>query len=94
MSDDTKSETNETEETKSESPPPRRNRGWVRYIILVLVLGVGGYWGFQEVHSRFTQEALLWVCFSTASSQSFSSKSKVCTGVVVDGGVSWAVGGV
>jgi len=54
VSDDTKSETNETEETKSESPPPRRNRGWVRYIILVLVLGVGGYWGLQEVHSRFT----------------------------------------
>jgi len=54
VSDDTKSKTNETEETKSESPPPRLNRGWVRYIILVLVLGVGGYWGFQEVHSRFT----------------------------------------
>ena len=56
MSDDTKSETDETEEKKTESAPlpSRRNRGWVRYIILLLVLGIGGYWGFQEVRGRFT----------------------------------------
>ena len=56
MSDDTKSETEETEPKTTESapPPPRRNRSWIRYIILLLVLGVGGYWGFQEVRSRFT----------------------------------------
>lgn len=56
MSDDTKSESNESEEKSTETapPPPRRNRGWIRYIILLLVLGVGGYWGFQEVRSRFT----------------------------------------
>ena len=56
MSDDTKSESDETEETKTETspPPPRRNRGWIRYVILILVLGVGGYWGFEEVRSRFT----------------------------------------
>jgi len=56
VSDDTKSETEETEPKTTESapPPPRRNRSWIRYIILLLVLGVGGYWGFQEVRSRFT----------------------------------------
>lgn len=53
MSDDTKSETEE-KTTESPPPPPRRNRGWIRYVILLLVLGVGGYWGFQEVRSRFT----------------------------------------
>ena len=56
MSDDTKSEPENTESKITESaPPPRRgNRGWIRYIILLLVLGFGGYWGFQEVRSRFT----------------------------------------
>lgn len=55
MSDDTKSESEKTEDKAAESPPPpRRNRGWIRYAILILVLGVGGYWGFQEVRSRFT----------------------------------------
>ena len=56
MSDDTKSESDETEKTKTETSPPspRRNRGWIRYVILILVLGVGGYWGFEEVRSRFT----------------------------------------
>lgn len=56
MSDDTKSESEKTEDKTADSapPPPRRNRGWIRYVILLLVLGVGGYWGFQEVRSRFT----------------------------------------
>ena len=55
MSDDAKSETDDTESKPKEAPPPpRRHRGWVRYLILILVLGVGGYWGFQEVRSRFT----------------------------------------
>ena len=56
MSDDTKSETEESgvKTTESAPPPPRRNRGWIRYVILILVLGFGGYWGFQEIRSRFT----------------------------------------
>lgn len=55
MSDDSKSEEDKTESKPQETvPPPRRHRGWIRYIILLLVLGVGGYWGFQEVRSRFT----------------------------------------
>ena len=55
MSDDTKSETEESGVKTTESaPPPRRNRGWIRYVILLLVLGFGGYWGFQEIRSRFT----------------------------------------
>ncbi len=53
--DDAKSEQKSAGNKTAESPPPpRRNRGWVRYLILLLVLGVGGYWGFQEVRSRFT----------------------------------------
>lgn len=53
--DDTKPEKEGTDNKITESvPPPRRNRGWIRYIVLLLVLGVGGYWGFQEVRSRFT----------------------------------------
>jgi membrane fusion protein (multidrug efflux system) len=55
VSDDAKSEQSDTEKKATEPvPPPRRHRGWIRYIILLLVLGVGGYWGFQEVRSRFT----------------------------------------
>ena len=53
--DDAKSEKEGTDKKITESvPPPRRNRSWIRYVILLLVLGVGGYWGFQEVRSRFT----------------------------------------
>jgi membrane fusion protein (multidrug efflux system) len=53
--DDKKQEQEDAEKKVMDSaPPPRRNRGWIRYLILILVLGVGGYWGFQEVRSRFT----------------------------------------
>ncbi len=53
--DDAKADQEGGEKKATDSaPPPRRNRGWVRYVILLLVLGVGGYWGFQEVRSRFT----------------------------------------
>jgi len=34
--------------------PVRRKRSWFRYIVLLLVLGGGGYWGVQEISSRFT----------------------------------------
>ena len=34
--------------------PAKGRRGWVRYLVLVFVLGIGGYLGFQEIRSRFT----------------------------------------
>lgn len=53
--DEKKPETGDADKKTAESvPSPRRHRGWIRYVILLLVLGVGGYWGFQEVRSRFT----------------------------------------
>ncbi len=43
-----------TSEVKPSPPPVRRKRNWLRHIILLLVLGGGGYWGVQEIGTRFT----------------------------------------
>ncbi|MEX2614483.1 MAG: HlyD family secretion protein [Alphaproteobacteria bacterium] len=55
---DTEKESPETKDSDAKDAaqhkPARRGRGWVRYLVLVLVLGIGGYLGVQEIISRFT----------------------------------------
>ncbi len=55
MSDtDDKDPDQKASEEKQPAAPIRRKRNWVRYIVLILVLGGGGYWGVQEIGARFT----------------------------------------
>jgi membrane fusion protein (multidrug efflux system) len=51
---DEKSTEQNASEVKSPPAPVRRKRNWFRHIIMLLVLGGGGYWGVQEIGTRFT----------------------------------------
>jgi len=42
------------QDEKPAPPRRRRRRRWFRYVILIAVLGVGGYFGVKEVRQRFT----------------------------------------
>ena len=42
------------QDKKPAPPRRRRRRRWLRYVILIAVLGVGGYFGVKEVRQRFT----------------------------------------
>ncbi len=53
MSDTEK--TSSDQKTEEQTPPPRRGRSRLRYIFLILVLGVGGYWGVLEIQNRITR---------------------------------------
>lgn len=54
---DTENE-NSDEKTSDQAEAPqqhaRRKRGWTRYLILIPVLGIGGYLSVNEIVSRFT----------------------------------------
>jgi membrane fusion protein (multidrug efflux system) len=53
---DTDDKSSEADVSVKKSPPPpvRRKRNWFRHLILILALGGGGYWGVQEIGTRFT----------------------------------------
>lgn len=53
--DDDVPSTEPTNRTDHRPPAPvRRHRSWGRYLILLSLLGAGGYLGFNEIISRFT----------------------------------------
>ena len=51
--DSDKEETSKTEKDSSSAQRPKRRRFGVRYLIIGLVVIVGGVFAFREVHQRF-----------------------------------------